>query len=68
MVWYELVIYNDTNWQFPYKKFVLGRYLGPYIDVGSAMTSKILRNTGEVIPQYNIWPLTLEEMENIYLK
>ena len=42
--------------------------MGPSIDVGSAMTAKILRNTGEVVPQSIIWPLTLEGIENSDLK
>ena len=44
--WYQWVMYNDATWSFPDPKWVLGRYLGPAIDVGSAMTAKILRITG----------------------
>ena len=57
--WYEWVMYNDATWQLPDTKFVLGRYLVSYIDVGSAMTSKILSKNGEVIPQSTIFPLTM---------
>ena len=39
-------MYNDTTWKFPDPKFVPGRYLGPYIDVGPKMTAKILKKTG----------------------
>ena len=61
-------MYNNTIWKFPDPKFVLGRYLGPDIDVGSTITTKILRKAGEVIPQSNLPPLTMEEMENPDLK
>ena len=62
--WYEQVMYNDTTWKLPDPKFVLGQYLGPDIDVGSKMTANILKKTGEVIPQFTLRPLTMEEMEN----
>ena len=58
---------NDTTWQFLEPKCVIGRYLDPYIDVVSAMTPKILKNTGEVFPRSSLCTLTMEEMENIDL-
>ena len=66
--WYEWVIYNDTTWQFPDPKFVLGQYFVPAIDVGSTMIAKILNTTGEVVSQSTLCPLTIEEMENLDLK
>ena len=66
--WYEWVIYNDTTWQFPQPKFVLIQFLIPAIDVGSAMTSKILNNTGEIFPRSTLRPLTMQEMDNPDLK
>ena len=65
---YKWVMYNDTSWQLPHPKFVLGQYLVPEIDVGSTMTSKILRKTSEVIPQSTFRPLMLENMDNMDLK
>ena len=61
-------MYNDKSWQLPNPTFVLGQYLVPEIDVGSAMTSKILRKTSEVIPQSTFRPLMLENMDNMDLK
>ena len=62
--WYQWVMYNDATWSFPDPKWVLGRYLGPAIDVGSAMTAKILRITGECVPRSTLRPLTLEESKS----
>ena len=39
--WYDWVMYHDPT-KFPDDKCVLGRYLGPAIDVGSMHTAKIL--------------------------
>ena len=47
--WYGWVKYWDPNVAFPDSKEVLGRWLGPSIDVGPAMTSKILQANGQVI-------------------
>ena len=47
--WYEWVYFRDTSVQFPEDKAVLGRYLGPSIDIGPAMTAKILKANGEVV-------------------
>ena len=65
---YEWVIYNDTTWKLPYSKFRLGQYLVPAIDLGYAMTAKILSKTVKVVPQYTICLLTMEETENLDLK
>ena len=55
--WYEWVKYFDTACTYPDDKWVLGRYLGPALDVGSMMTSKILRHTGDHIPRSTLRPL-----------
>ena len=49
--------YLDTACTYPDDKWVLGSYLGPEPDVGSMMTSKILRHTGDHIPRSNLLPL-----------
>ncbi len=41
---------------------MLGKYLGPSIDVGPAMTTKILTPTGEVVHRSTYRPLTPEEI------
>ena len=55
--WYEWVKYLDTPCTYPDNKWVLGRYLGPALDVGSLMKSKILRHTGDHIPRSTLRPL-----------
>ena len=35
--------------QYPDKNPMLGRYLGPAIDVGAAVTAKIMNRHGEVV-------------------
>ena len=47
--WYEWVKFRDSAVQFPEDSLVLGRYLGPSIDVGPALTAKILKQNGEVV-------------------
>ena len=47
--WYDWVMYRDTNPSYPDESIVLGRYLGPALDVGSALTAKILRLNGQVV-------------------
>ncbi len=41
--------------------FMIGKYLGPTIDVGLAMTAKILQHNGEVFRSM-YQPLRIEEM------
>ena len=55
--WYEWMKYLDNVCTYPDNKRVLGRYLGPAPDVGSMMTSKILRHTGDHIPRSTLFPL-----------
>ena len=46
---YDWIKYRDSIIPFPEDKLVLGRYLGPSIDIGPAMAAKILRDTGNTI-------------------
>ena len=48
---YEWIMFREEpdHAQFPADNPILGRYLGPAIDVGPAMTAKILKSNGEVI-------------------
>ena len=41
--WYEWVMIRDQPITHPYLPVILGRYLGPAIDVGSTMTYKTLK-------------------------
>ncbi len=41
--WYDWGMFRDNLPTFPDNKLILGRYLGPATDVGSALTAKILK-------------------------
>ena len=62
--WNEWVMYNDKTWKLIDKCFVLGWYLVPTIDVGSAMIARIIRKTGKVFPWSTIWHLMIEHNKN----
>ncbi len=47
--WYDWVMFRDVTPTFPDESIVLGRYLGPALDVGSALTAKILKSNGQVV-------------------
>jgi len=47
--WYDWVKIRDTSEAFPNDKVILGRYLGPSIDVGPALSAKILKMNGTVV-------------------
>ena len=46
--WFDWVMYHDPA-KFPDNKMILGRYLGPAIDVGSMLTAKILMPNGQYV-------------------
>ncbi len=46
--WYEWVKFYDQGASYPKDKEVYGRWLGPAIDIGPAMTAKILKQNGQV--------------------
>ena len=60
--WYEWIMFRDTSIPFPDSKEVLGRYLGPAIDVGPAMTAKILKANGQVLYRSTYRSLTEKEL------
>lgn len=47
--WYEWVMFRDTSVSFPEDKMVLGCDLCPVIDIGPAMTRKILKDNGQIV-------------------
>ena len=59
--WYEWLKFRDTPASFPTPKMQLGRYLGPSIDVGPAMTAKILKANGQVVHRSTYRALTEDE-------
>ena len=57
-------MFNDSQATFHENKFQVGRWLGPGIDVGSALTYKILKSNGRVVPRSTIRHLTHDELTN----
>ncbi len=46
LAWYDCIMYRPGTIDYPDEPLRLGRYLGPAIDVGPAMTAKILQQNG----------------------
>ena len=44
--WFDWVVFWDTVPTFPVNTHILDRYLGPVINVGSALTAKIIKQNG----------------------
>ncbi len=59
--WYDWVMFRDNLSTFPDNKLILGRYLGPVTDVGSALTAKILKSNGQTVCRLTLRHLTDEE-------
>ena len=57
-------MFRDQPVAFPDDNPVLGRYLGPAIDVGPALTAKILKANGEVVYRSTYRALTDVERAN----
>ena len=51
-------MFRDNIPTFPDHKLILGRYLGPATDVGSALTAKILKSNGQVVYRSTLQHLT----------
>ena len=63
--WYEWVMFRDTIASYPEDKMVLGRDLGPALDIGPSMTRKLLKKNGMVVYQSTVQPLTPDEMADL---
>jgi hypothetical protein len=61
---YDWIMFRDQPVAFPDDNPVLGRYLGPAIDVGPALTAKILKANGEVVYRSTYRALTDVERAN----
>ena len=61
--WYDWVMFRNTvnTIAFPDKRLTLGRYLGPAINIGSALTAKILKQNGQYVCRLTLRHLTPEE-------
>ena len=62
--WYQWIKYYDTVQGYPEHKETLGQWLGPAVDIGPDMTSKVLKNNGQVIYTSTYRALTEDEMAN----
>ena len=61
---YDWVKFRDVTVPFPEEKLILGRYLGPSVDIGPAMTAKILKDTGWVVNRSTFRALTQDEIDD----
>jgi hypothetical protein len=62
--WYEWVKFRDAAAKFHVSKIQLVRDLGDAIDIGPAMTRKILKKNGMVMYRSSVRPLTLDEIKS----
>ena len=62
LLWFKWVVFWDETAPFPNDVLKLGCYLGPSIDVGPAMTTKILTENGQVLHRSAYKPLTPDEL------
>jgi len=63
--WYDWVMWYDSDAAYPKPKEQLGRWLGPAVDIGAAMTSKILKENGQVLYRSTYRALNPEELESL---
>ena len=64
-VWYDWIkFYDPVRNSLPEDKYYLGHYLGPEIDIGPALTAKILKINGEVVHRSTYWSLTAQELND----
>jgi hypothetical protein len=62
--WCEWVRFRDTGQSFPDSKEWLGRYLGPSIDIGPAMSRNCLKINGDLMSRVSVRGLNLDEMQS----
>ena len=62
--WIKQVMFHNKAAPFPDNVLTLGYCLGPSIDVGTAMTSKILIQKGQVLHRSTYRPLTPNEISH----
>jgi hypothetical protein len=60
--WYEWVMFRDTSIVFQDSKMVLGRDLGPALDIRPAMTRKVIKRNGEIVFRSTVRSLTPDEI------
>ena len=57
-------MFMDETIQYPDENPVLGRYLGPEIDVGPSIIAKIMKGNGEVVHRSTYCGLKEDELKN----
>jgi hypothetical protein len=62
--WYKWVKFRDTAAKFHVSKIQLGRDLGAAVDIGPAMTRKILKQNGSVMYISSVRYLTQDEIQS----
>jgi hypothetical protein len=62
--WYDWVMVRNNEPSFPDDKLILGRFLGPAIDTGSALTAKILKSNSVFVCRSTLQHLTDEELNS----
>jgi hypothetical protein len=62
--WYNWGMFCNNKPSYPDDKLILGGYLGPAIDTGSALTAKILKPNGVFISRSTMQHLTDEEIDS----
>ena len=60
--WYEWVYFRDTAVTFPEDNIILGRDLGPAIDIGPALARRILKENGQVVIRSTVCSLTEDKI------
>jgi len=62
--WYDRVMYRDNVPSYPDDRLIMGRYLGPVTDIGSALTANILQPNGQFVCRSTLRHLTNEEYQS----
>jgi hypothetical protein len=62
--WFEWVMFRDTAMTYSDDKMVLGRDLGPAIDIGPAMTRKIIKVNGQMVYRSTVRGLTRDKLSD----
>jgi hypothetical protein len=62
--WDDWVMFCDNKPSCPEDTLILGHYLGPAIDTGSALTAKILKSNGVFVCRSTLQHLTDEELDS----
>ena len=64
--WYQWLYFRYTSVTFLGDKLVLGRYCGPSIDVGPALTANIMINNGQQVHSSTYRAFTQDELGKPY--